>query len=198
MNLRERFSKLERFEMDWRRLMAQGALILLTGAFLALFSALSPDTSVMHAHGLSFLPLSGIALLVLGLLELLDAFLAKEQRDFLQNLQVGVLDAVVGGLIFLSVGEQPVRFSLMIAAFLIARGIVRITLSYALDLPNTSSTTLGGVIAVAMGLLVWMEWPTAAGWFLSLCMNIEIAFRGWAIMMFALWVRQRSAPSQAS
>jgi len=35
--------------------------------------------------------------------------------------------------------------------------------------------------------------PTAEGWFISFCLNIEIAFRGWAGISFALWVRKQKA-----
>ncbi len=130
-------------------------------------------------------------ILALGLLECLDAFFATEQRDFFQNLQVGVLDSVVGGLITLSVAESPDRLSMMIAAFLIARGIVRIVLVYALHLPQTLFTLLCGLVSIVMGLCLWQQWPFNAGWFMSFCLSIEIAFRGWAMMMFALWVRKR-------
>jgi uncharacterized membrane protein HdeD (DUF308 family) len=132
-----------------------------------------------------------MVILSLGLLECLDAALAKETRDFLQNLQVGVLDAVVGSLIILSVTEEPSRFSMMIAAFLIVRGLVRITLVYALRLPHTLSTSLGGLLSIIMGALIWLEWPTGEGWFISLGLNAEIAVRGWAMMTFALWVKMQ-------
>jgi uncharacterized membrane protein HdeD (DUF308 family) len=189
MNLIEKIFSYDRFEMDWRRLLVQGALIVLTGATLAMASALNPDAMVMTARHLSWLPVSGMVILSLGLLECLDAALAKETRDFLQNLQVGVLDAVIGGLIILSVTEEPTRLSMMIATFLIVRGIVRMTLAYALRLPHTLATSLGGLVSIIMGFLIWMEWPVGEGWFISLCLNTEIAIRGWAMMTFALWVR---------
>lgn len=193
MNLLEKLFSYERFEMDWRRLLVQGALIVLTGATLAMASALNPDAMVLTARHLSWLPVSGMVILSLGLLECLDAALAKEARDFLQNLQVGVLDVVIGGLIILSVTEEPARLSMMIATFLIVRGIVRITLAHALRLPHSFATTLGGLLSVIMGFLIWKEWPTSDGWFLSLCLNSEIAIRGWAMMTFALWVRTQKA-----
>lgn len=193
MNLRERFSRFDRFEMDWRRLLIQGLVVLLTGVTLALASVFKSDTIILFAHGFSWLPLSGMAILALGVVECLDALRAKEPRDFLQNLQVGVLDAVIGGLIILSVAEKPARLSMMIAAFLIVRGIVRITLVYALRLPQTVSTSIGGLASIILGYLIWLEWPTTAGWFLSLSLNIEIAVRGWAMMVFALWVKKQKS-----
>jgi uncharacterized membrane protein HdeD (DUF308 family) len=195
MNLLEKIFPYERFDMDWRRLLIQGAVILLMGVMLAMASALNPNAIVLTARLLSWLPVSGMVILSLGLLECLDAALAKETRDFLQNLQVGVLDAVIGAMIILSVTEEPARLSMMIAAFLMVRGLVRITLVYTLQLPHTLSTSLGGLVSIIMGIFIWLEWPSTEGWFLSLCLNIEIAVRGWAIMMFALWVRTKKTES---
>jgi uncharacterized membrane protein HdeD (DUF308 family) len=193
MNLLEKFLRYERFEMDWRRLLVEGALIVLTGSTLAMASALHPDAVVLTARHLSWLPVSGMVILSLGLLECLDAALANETRDFLQNLQVGVLDVVTGGLIILSVTEDPSRLSMMIATFLIVRGIVRIILAHALRLPHILVSSLGGLISIIMGFLIWKQWPNREGWFISLCLNTEIAIRGWAMVTFALWVRKQKA-----
>jgi len=192
MKLLETPARFERFNMNWRRLLMQGLVIFLIGLILVFASVLNPDAVVMSARYFSWLPLCGVIILALGLLECLDAFLAKEQRDFFQNLQVGVLDTVVGGLIILSVTEEPARLGLMIAAFLMVRGIVRIVLTYALSLPQIISTAVCGLVSILAGFMVFLGWPTSAGWFIALCLSIEIAFRGWAMMMFSLWVRKQN------
>jgi uncharacterized membrane protein HdeD (DUF308 family) len=191
MNPFKKFFRAERFDMDWRRLVVQGVVIMFIGIGLVLISSVRSNVIILSAKELSWLPVSGMVILALGVVECLDAFLAKETRDFLQNLQVGVLDAVIGALIIFSVAEEPARFSMMIASYLIARGIVRITLIYAMQMPNTALSSIGGFISIIMGLMVWMGWPSAGGWFLSLCLNIEIAIRGWAVIIFALWVRKQ-------
>lgn len=192
MNPFKKIFQAERFEVNWRRLLAQGVVIMLMGIALVLVCTVRSDVVILSAKDLSWLPASGMVILALGLLECLDAFLAKEMRDFLQNLQVGVLDTVIGLLIILSVADEPARFSMMIANYLIVRGIVRITLIYALQLPRAALSSIGGFLAIIMGFMIWMGWPSTAGWFLSLCLNIEIAVRGWAIIIFALWVKKQN------
>ncbi len=189
MKLLEKFSRFERFEMNWQRLFGQGCLILLLGFMLALASLLQPDAVIMSASYFSWLPICGMIILSLGLLECLDALLATEQRDFIQNLQVGTLDTVVGALIILGVSDSPQRLSLMLAAFLLVRGMVRIALVYALSLPYKLITLGCGAVSIITGIMIWLAWPSADGWFLSLCLSIEIGFRGWAMMTFALWVK---------
>jgi uncharacterized membrane protein HdeD (DUF308 family) len=46
-------------------------------------------------------------------------------------------------------------------------------------------------VSVILGILICFEWPTNEGWFLSLSLNIEIAFRGWAMIMFSLWLKKK-------
>jgi uncharacterized membrane protein HdeD (DUF308 family) len=189
MRIFRQLKDFERFEMSWHRLLLQGIVILCLGFILALASALQPEAVVMSAQYFSWLPVCGMIILSLGLLECLDAFLAVQQRDFFQNLQVGALDMVVGGLIILSVSHSPALLCPMIAAFLLVRGLVRISLAFVLKLPYQLITLVCGIISILTGILIWEIQPAVEGWLLSLCLSIEIMFRGWAMMDFAFWVR---------
>lgn len=191
MKLLKVFSNFEHFEMNWQRQLMQGVIILFLGLILALASLFQPEAVLLSARFFSWLPACGIIIFLLGLLECIDAFFSKKQRDFFQNLQVGVLDLVVGSLTVLSISEEPARLSMMIAAFLIVRGTVRITLVYALHLPHKLFTLICGCVSITLGLMLWQQWPIAAGWFISFCLSIEISFRGWAMMMFAFWIKKQ-------
>ena len=131
----------------------------------------------------------GFVVLAVGLLECFDAAIAKKMEDFFLNLQNGVLDVVVAGLIIFSIGDDPARLSLLITAFLIVKGIFRLTLAYTTKIPNIVSTSVGAFVSIILGLLIWLEWPSSAGWFLAFCLSAEIGLRGWALMMFGYWIK---------
>ena len=198
MNLREKFSNLEHFGTDWRRLLIRGSLMLVIGILLVIATLFKPDVMLMQVRGLSWLPACALVVLIVGFLECFDASIAKELRDFFLNLQNGVLDVVVAGLIILSIGDDPARLSLLIAAFLIIKGIYRITLVYVAQIPNVVSTTVGAGVSIILGLLIWLEWPSSAGWFLAFCLSAEIALRGWALMMFGFWIKSHIMREPAS
>jgi len=198
MKLLTKLHRFEGFELNWQHLLALSTCILILGITLTLASIIKPDTIILSARGFSWLPASGIILLSLGLLECLDAFLAKERHEVLQNLQVGVLDAVIGIFIVVGVSGYPERLGILIGAFLIVRGVVRVTLTYAMRLPNTFSIVLGGALSIILGICAWQEWPSNAGWFLAFCLNIEITTRGWAMISFALWVKKQKQSAEAS
>jgi uncharacterized membrane protein HdeD (DUF308 family) len=191
MKLLDKMTRFEGFETNWQRLIIQGAVIMFAGWFMALASAVNPDAIILSARGFSWLPASGVFILALGILECIDAFFTKHQRDFTQNLQVGVFDVVVGALTIVSISGTVTRLSMMIATFLLVRGMVRIGFVYSLKLPHKYSTALGGIVSIILGILLFQQWPTDEGWFVSLCLNIEISFRGWAGISFALWLRSQ-------
>ena len=189
MNLREEFSTLEHTGTSWLRLLIRGSLMLLIGVALVAGTAFKHDVIIMQVREFSWLPVCGLVVLAVGLLECFDASRAKELADFFLNLQMGVLDVVVGGLIIFSIGGDPARLSLLITAFLIVKGVFRLTLAYVTQIPNIISTSLGAVVSIILGLLIWLEWLSSAGWFLALCLSAEIGLRGWALMMFAFWIK---------
>ena len=119
MSLHEKLSKLEGLSTHWQQLRRRGLLLMSTGAILAFASVADPKLTVMHGDDFSLLPLCGIVIMTIGLLECFDAYIAKESKDFLFNLQTGLLDVVVAFLIIFSLGDNPSRLSSLIAAFLI-------------------------------------------------------------------------------
>jgi uncharacterized membrane protein HdeD (DUF308 family) len=198
MNLREKFSKTEYVGTDWRRLLIRGSLMLLIGVGLVIATIFKPDVLIMQVRDFSWLPVCGFVVLAVGLLECFDAAIAKKLEDFFLNLQNGVLDVVVAGLIIFSIGDDPARLSLLITAFLIVKGIFRLTLAYTTQIPNIVSTSVGAVVSIILGLLIWLKWPSSAGWFLAFCLSAEIALRGWALMMFAFWIKTQNERESVS
>lgn len=197
MSLFDKMSSFEGFESSWKRLYAQGAITLVVGLFLGLVSALNHNIMVFNVQGYSMLPLSGMYLLILGCIECMDSFLSKNQRDTTQYLHVGVLDGVIGLLIILSTSHDVSRLVMMLAAFLITRGLVRVIYVFSLKLPNKTSTALCGAISIILGFMLSIGWSEPAAWFISMCLGIEIAFRGWAGISFALWVKHHKQSTNA-
>ena len=198
MNLREKFSTLEHTGTSWLRLLIRGSLMLLVGVALVAGTVFQHDVIIMKVRDFSWLPVCGLVVLAVGLLECFDASRAKKIEDFFLNLQNGVLDVVVSGLIIFSIGDDPARLSLLISAFLIVKGIFRLTLAYATNIPNIVSTLVGAMVSIILGLLIWLEWPSSAGWFLAFCLSAEIGLRGWALMMFAFWIKAQKERVSAS
>ncbi len=196
MRLNEKFASFEQFSTDWRRILMRGMTQLLIGASLALAALFNPHGSILHAGDFSWLPVAAIVILAVGTLECLDALFAKELRDFFLHLQNGVLDVVVALLIIFSIGGYAERLSLLLVAYLLVKAIIRIVLVIATQLSQRNATVIGAACSIAMGLSMWLQWPTSAAWFLAFCLSADIALRGWSMILFAIWMRkpERSKP----
>jgi uncharacterized membrane protein HdeD (DUF308 family) len=168
--------------------------MLVVGVTLILLTILKPDVMLFHARDTSWLPLCGFVVLAIGFLECFDALIAKESKDFFLNLQNGLLDVVVAGLLVFSSGDDPARVILLISAFLIIKGVYRIVLSYAIQAINVTFARAGAGVSILLGLLIFMQWPTSAVWFLAFCLSTEIALRGLGIITFAQWLKEQQKP----
>jgi uncharacterized membrane protein HdeD (DUF308 family) len=127
--------------------------------------------------------------MLLGLFEAVEALLAEELLGFLLSLQHALLDIVVGFMIVFNLGNDPSRLALLIAAFLIIRGLGRLIFANVAELEERRALSIGASTSVLLGLLISLHWPTAAAWFMALSLSLEIALRGWAQMRVALWLK---------
>jgi uncharacterized membrane protein HdeD (DUF308 family) len=198
MSFRDKFAEFSHLSTDWRRLLTRGVLMLFIGITLIAFTLFKPDVMLNHSRAASWLPLCGYALLVLGLLECFDALISNELKDFFLNIQNGILDVVVASLIILSASGGSQRLSLLIAAFLIIKGLFRITITYAINAQNVIPSRIGAGVSILLGLFIWMEIPSSAAWFLAFCLSIEIAIRGASIIMFAIWLHSKQESESIS
>lgn len=197
MNWRDTFSQFGQFGTNPLRLRGRGLVLLCAGALLASASLLNPNAMLMHATEFSWLPAAAWVLLLVGLAECLDAVLAKESRDFFMHLPAGLLDVIVGGLALFSISGNPDRLNLMVAAFLMSKGMMRVVITYGTRLANRTAMLTGAWVSIVLGVVVGVAWPTTPAWFLSFCLSAEIASRGWALMVFAAWLKEQRLDAQA-
>ena len=47
-----------------------------------------------------------------------------------------------------------------------------------------------GLLGIAVGLLIWLGWPSSATWALGLLVGIELIFAGWSLMLLGLAARR--------
>lgn len=171
--------------------------MLFLGIAVAIASLFKPEAMLMHARDFSWLPAAAILVVAAGVIECFDAAIARDPTGFFLHLPIGVLDPVNGSLIIFSTGLEPASLRLMIAAFLIVKGTLRIALARATQIPHKRSTIYGGAASIFLGLLIWQQWPAAGAWWMAFALSADIACRGWATLMIALWLRQANAKEAA-
>ena len=167
---------------------SRGIVMLVLGVLFTISCLTSPN--VMILSGTSWLPVVAIVVLVVGILRCIDAYMAHTPQGYLLNMHGGVLDIVVGGLILFSVGDESEKLMYLIAGYLINQGILRNILLSVVSIRNPLSNRITGIVSIIMGLLIWLQWPIMANWFLALTLSIDISFRGWALIMLASSIKK--------
>jgi uncharacterized membrane protein HdeD (DUF308 family) len=171
--------------------MSQGLFVALLGTLFALASLVNTEVTILSVTGFSWLAIIGILILVLGILECIDAIFSIEICDFMQRMNAGVLDVVFGVLLLFGFSDTPDRLSLMIALYLLARSLLRALFAIKLKIPQLGINLLASVISFLLGLMVWLEWPTYESWFFSFSLSINLAFRELLMIFFGLQIRQQ-------
>jgi uncharacterized membrane protein HdeD (DUF308 family) len=105
---------------------------------------------------------------------------------------MGVLYVVLG-LLFV---RQPIQaaeaLTLLLACTLMVSGVFRIVGSLMHRFHQWGWILLGGVINLALGIMIWLQWPFSGFWVIGLFVGIDMLFSGWTWIMLAL--RLKSLP----
>ena len=172
---------LDEVRRNWGWVLALGVGLLLLGLVAA---------SAAFATTMATVIFFGCLLLIAGVFEFSNAFRHGGYGGFWMHLFTGVLDVICGALLVAFPLAGAAALTLILALFLLAGGAVRTISALMMKLPNGGWAVLSGVVDFLLGLILLVNWPLSAIWFLGLCVGIALIFRGAWWTAFALTVRQ--------
>ncbi|MCF7971862.1 MAG: hypothetical protein K9L22_11955 [Methylococcaceae bacterium] len=188
MKLEQQKAEFSQFLPQKRLIYLRGYIMLVIGSLISLGSIVSPNVGILSTQN-GWLPVAAFVLLMTGVIEAFDAYISRNTPRFLINLQFAILDTVVALVMVFSLGYSVNRLSILIAVFLMVKGLFRLISAYAGAFINAQSTLIGGAVSLVLGLIIWGQWPAEpAVAFLSFCLSAEIALRGWALIQFAKYL----------
>jgi uncharacterized membrane protein HdeD (DUF308 family) len=134
----------------------------------------------------------GILLLVGGIAQIVGAFWEGEWSGLMLHLLMGILYAVVGGLLIGNPLEGLAVLTLMLAALLIVGGLFRVIVAMKMQFHVWGWVLLSGIISIFLGVLIWAQWPEISLVVIGLFLGIEMIFNGWSWVMLGLDLRRFS------
>jgi uncharacterized membrane protein HdeD (DUF308 family) len=170
----------------------RGASMIFFGAGVAVMCIIAPNV-YMFGEKFSWIPVIGMIVIVVGFLRIVDAYMSDSVQGFLLNMQGGILDAVAGFLVLFSISGQPSELVLLIAGYMLTQGLLRNVLLSVVSIRNPKSNRITGIISIILGILIWLNWPTSAPWFLAFSLSADIGFRGWSLIMLASSIKMEIA-----
>jgi uncharacterized membrane protein HdeD (DUF308 family) len=89
--------------------------------------------------------------------------------------------------------------TLMIAWCLVAIGVLRLLVGWQMRASKGWIWTLiGGVVAIALGVMIMVEWPVSGVWVIGMFVAIEMMFAGWSQIIIALAAKNYVAPASVT
>jgi uncharacterized membrane protein HdeD (DUF308 family) len=165
----------------WTSWMVVGALV----ALLGLFCLGAPVAATLTSAWLL-----GVSLVVAGIVQIVAGFRERTWAGRFLYVGLGILEVVVGWLMAASPAATAVGLTLLIAAYLLVAGLMRVAMAFGLRFEGWGWQVGGGVITAFLGLLVFAQWPYSGLWFNGVAIGISLLTQGIATMALALAARR--------
>lgn len=139
----------------------------------------------------------GWILFFTGVVETLQAFVARKRGGFVWNLFGGILTAIGGlALLFYPIAGMA-ALSIFLIAMLMVRGVDRIVTAFAVKPTKGWGWLLtGGIVSVLLSIGLWIGYPATAFWVVGLIVGVDILVAGWSMIFFSLFLRRARASTQ--
>jgi uncharacterized membrane protein HdeD (DUF308 family) len=85
--------------------------------------------------------------------------------------------------------------TLLLAALFVFGGIFRFITALWLQLPNYGWVAVSAVITFILGVLLWLQWPFSATWFIGFAVGVNFIVAGIAWLALALQLRRLPVPA---
>jgi uncharacterized membrane protein HdeD (DUF308 family) len=198
MNLQQEFNQMNPKFEEYLRLRKLWIWFVILGILLMAVGAVAIGAAFITT--LASVVVFGILLLSGGVVQLVNAILARTWKGFFLHLFAGLLYIVVGGLMV----EHPIRaaegLTLMLAAAFLLGGAMRVIYALIQSFAGRGWVLINGFISVLLGIAIWRGWPASSLWVIGLFIGIDLVFNGWLWVMLGLMVKApapRSANTEA-
>ena len=170
--------------------MAAGILAVIAGC-LAIMSPLVAGLSVAIAVG--------VLLIVSGVSRLFLAFKMGSFGHGLLIFVLGVLSIVAGGYMVSRPGMALATLTLVLAAYLFVDGIFEIIWAFRLrPIKGWGWTLFSGIAALALGIMIWRQFPVSGMWAVGTLVGIHMIFGGSSLASVSSAARSAAKDAQAA
>jgi uncharacterized membrane protein HdeD (DUF308 family) len=131
----------------------------------------------------------GILLMVGGVVQIVNAFMARSWKGFFGHLFVGLLHFVVGEILFEHPQVAAEALTLLLAAAFLVGGAIQLVHGLMESFPGRGWVLLSGFITLLLGISIWRQWPESSLWIIGVLIGIDLVFSGWSWVMLGLTVK---------
>jgi uncharacterized membrane protein HdeD (DUF308 family) len=187
MTANSRLVGVEGLRHRWGWLLALGIVMIVLGGVAMIITPAATLGTVL---------VLGWLLIISGIAEAIHAFQVRHWGGLFLHLIGGVLGVLIGLLVVTHPVAGALAWTLLFASFFTVIGFFRLFAAFSLRFPNWGWAVFDALITIALGVLLWAEWPSSGVWFIGLAVGISLVLRGWSYVMFALAIRKFPVSTQ--
>jgi uncharacterized membrane protein HdeD (DUF308 family) len=170
--------------------MVVGILVAIAG-ILALVAPLAAGLSVAIAVG--------VLLLVSGVSRVFLAFKMGSFGHGLLMFVIGMMSALAGLYMVARPGMALATITIVLAAYFIVDGVFQIIWALRLrPIQGWGWTLFSGVVALALGIMIWRQFPVSGVWAVGTLAGIQMIFGGSSIASVCSAAKRAAADTQAA
>jgi uncharacterized membrane protein HdeD (DUF308 family) len=166
---------------NWFWFVLLGFLLTVLGMAAISYSALTSVAAVL---------VFGYFLLIGGVFYIVGAFFTGAWGGFFLSLLAGVLYLATGFIVVEHPGEAALLYTLLLAVFFFVEGLFKIVAALAGRFRHRGWVLFNGVVTLALGVMIWRDWPLSGLWVIGLFVGINLIMSGVGYMMLGLSCRQ--------
>src|SRR5262249_24566461 len=132
----------------------------------------------------------GWLLALAGMMQIAHAFQIRDRSRFFVSLLDGIFRGTLGTLLMMYPGSSTLALTLVLSFYFIASGLYRMLIALSIHYPSWGWAVASGAVAVVLGMMLAIGWPTTALWFIGFAIGIDLIVSGCALLMLAGAVHQ--------
>lgn len=165
---------------NWFMYFVFGLLFTIIGFLGLLFVGVSTLASVIYL---------GAMLVSIGILEAIRSFKLGFSGTSILHLLISLLYMAVGAFMIVKPEVNALTLTLVLGIGLTVVGAARTIFAATHALPNRTWLLVQGLVTIALGLIIWLQWPVSGIWALGTIASTDIIFNGFVWMKVALQAR---------
>jgi uncharacterized membrane protein HdeD (DUF308 family) len=171
---------MEEVKKSWGWFLTLGILLMVLGVVCVGAARTATTVSVL---------VFGWVLVFSGLIWFVNTFQARGFGGVLLFLLNAILRVVTGYLLLRHPDAGAAAVTMVLAILFIVGGIFRTAASSVLQFPRWGWTAFAGAVAVILGIILLMNWPSASTFFIGMAIGIDLFLDGSALVGFAGAIR---------
>jgi uncharacterized membrane protein HdeD (DUF308 family) len=126
-------------------------------------------------------------LMFIGAAHFLFGWHARSGGGIAWHILLGILDIAIGAYVLIRPVAGLATFTLLLAIYLVIRGIVEFILSFQVrPMRGSGWLMFDGFISVILGIMIWRTWPSSTEWAIGTLVGISMFFAGFSRLMISM------------